>query len=633
MDRKETSQIVMNRHVHLFYWFGVASGLAGWITAHAGEPLSPAALVASPDGARVHVACATAAQVKTVDLASGKVTASIAVSAHPTGLALSAQGDRLFVTCAAPESEVCVIDLAGGKVTAKWPAGHSAMAPVLSPDGKALFVCNRFHDNVSVLDVATGKELRRISVTREPVAAAITPDGRHLLVANHLPQGRADQLPVSAVVSVIEVASGRVVKELRLVTGSGSLQDIRVSPDGKQAVVTHVLGRFGLPATQLDRGWMNTNAMTLIALDRLEIMNTILLDDVDRGAANPWGLAWSANGQHLVVALAGTHEMSVKDYPGVLQRLAQLPATAPATGPVDYSKSSRSQADVPNDLAFLVGLRRRVKLAAGDSGPRGLVVAGRFAVSGNYFSDTLTVLDLEQTQAAPRSIALGEKVEMSLARRGEMYFHDASICFQGWQSCASCHPGQGRVDALNWDLLNDGIGTPKNNKSLLLTFQTPPAMSTGIRDDAAAAVRAGIRHILFTEQPPEVAASMDAWLQTLQPVPSPLLVKGALSESAKRGESLFLSKELGCSNCHPGPLFTDLKHHNIGTATPLDREEHSFDTPTLVEAWRTAPYFHDGSAATMREVVTNRNPQDKHGRTSHLTPVQVDDLVAYLLSL
>ncbi len=599
----------------------------------AGEELSPTALVASPDGTKVYVACGTAGLVKVANLANGDVLASIRVSPHPTGLALSSDGHRLFVTCASPKSEICVVDLARAKVTAKFAAGHTAMSPILSPDGKTLFTCNRFNDAISLLEVATGKELRRIAVTREPVAAAITPDGRHLLVANHLPAGRADQPPLAAVVSVIDVAAGRVVKELRLPNGSGSLQDIRISPDGKYAVVTHILARFGLPTTQLDRGWMNTNAKTIIALDRLEVLNTVLLDDVDRGAANPWGVAWSADGRKLVVAHAGTHEVSVIDFPGLWDRLAKLPAAPPANAAGDYSQSSHSRADVPNDLAFLVGLRQRVKLPTAALGPRALVVVSNHAVTANYFSDSLTVLDLAQPQSPARSIALGPKSEMSLVRRGEFYFNDAGICFQGWQSCASCHPGDGRVDGLNWDLLNDGIGNPKNNKSLLLAHRTPPAMSTGIRDTAEIAVRAGIRHILFTMQPPGVADALDAWLKSLQPVPSPHLVNGKLSPAARRGEKLFRSREVGCAQCHPAPLFTDLSSYPVGTTGPLDRGQELFDTPTLVEGWRTAPYLHDGSATTFRDVLTTCNPKDEHGKSSHLTPTQVNDLVAYLLSL
>jgi YVTN family beta-propeller protein len=398
-------------------WLAPVLGITCGTSALAGEILSPTALVPSPDGTKVHVACGTAGIVKTVDLTSGGITASIRVSAHPTGLALSADGERLFVTCAAPQSEVCVINLARSKVTARFPAGHTAMSPVLSPDGSTLFVCNRFNNDVSVLDVASGKEHRRIPVTREPVAAAITPDGRHLLVANHLPAGRADQPPMGAVVSVVDVAAGRVVKELRLPNGSGSLQDIRVSPDGKYAVVTHILARFVLPTTQLDRGWMSTNAKTIIALDRLEILNTVLLDDVDRGAANPWGVAWSADSRKLVVAHAGTHEVSLIDFPGLLDRLAKLPPAPSPNAAADYAQSSHSQADVPNDLAFLVGLRQRIKLPTVDLGPRTLLVMGDRAITANYFSDSLTVIDLTRPQAAARSISLGPKSEMNLARR------------------------------------------------------------------------------------------------------------------------------------------------------------------------------------------------------------------------
>ncbi|MHC4147198.1 MAG: cell surface protein, partial [Planctomycetota bacterium] len=83
---------------------------------------------------------------------------------------------------------------------------------------------------------------------------------------------------------------------------------------------------------------------------------------------------------------------------------------------------------------------------------------------------------------------------MTAERRGEMLFNDALLCFQSWQSCASCHPSDARVDALNWDLLNDGLGNPKNTKSLLLSHETPPAMITGIRENAEIAVRAGFRH-------------------------------------------------------------------------------------------------------------------------------------------
>ena len=596
-------------------------------------PLSPVAVAATKDGRSLFVACATASRVLRVDLATGKVTSSYPMPAPPLGLALSQDDTRLFVTCAAPMSKVAVVDLAKGKITATLPAGHTAMAPVVSRDGKTLYVCNRFDDDVSFLDLATKQELSRVKVQREPVAAALTKDGKFLLVANLLHHGAADAESVAAVVSVIDTATAKVTKELRLPNGSGSLNDIAVSPDGKYAVVTHVLSRFHLPTTQLDRGWMNTNAKTIIDLDRMEVMNTVLLDSVDRGAANPWGAVWSADSKTLVVAHAGTHEISVIDFPALLAKLAKVPREAAPGQAPDYTSASRVQADVPNDLAFLVGVRKRIKLPEGELGPRAVVMVGSKAVVANYFSDTLAVLDTAAEYPKWDSIPLGPKPEMTAARKGEFYFHDAGICFQGWQSCATCHPGDGRVDALNWDLLNDGIGNPKNNKSLLLVHRTPPAMSLGVRETGEQAVRAGIRHILFTVQPPEVGDSLDAYLKALKPVPSPQLVDGKLSKSATRGKKLFNDRTVGCVACHPAGLLTDLQVYDVGSTGQFDRGVKEFDTPTLVEAWRTAPYLHDGSAATLRDVVTTHNRGDLHGKTSHLTPQQMDDLVEYLLSL
>ncbi len=233
----------------------------------------------------------------------------------------------------------------------------------------------------------------------------------------------------------------------------------------------------------------------------------------------------------------------------------------------------------------------------------------------------------------PESIPLGPRQTASLARQGEVYFHDTGICFQRWQSCASCHPGDARTDALNWDLLNDGIGNPKDSKSLLPAHQTPPSMSLGIRDTAESAVRSGIRYILFTQQSSEVALALDAYLKSLKPVPSPYLVIGKLSEAALRGRKLFNDPVVGCSSCHPSGLFTDRKSYNVGTVGRFDAGLEEFDTPTLIEVWRTAPYLHDGSAAGMPDVLTTRNAKNKRGKTSHLTPKQIEDLAEYILSL
>jgi hypothetical protein len=78
--------------------------------------------------------------------------------------------------------------------------------------------------------------------------------------------------------------------------------------------------------------------------------------------------------------------------------------------------------------------------------------------------------------------------------------------------------------------------------------------------------------------------------------------------------------------------------HDVGTLTPASGQRlgealDGLDTPGLAGLWASAPYLHDGSAATLLDVLTTRNTNDQHGTTSALTAEQRTDLVEYLLSL
>jgi cytochrome c peroxidase len=72
--------------------------------------------------------------------------------------------------------------------------------------------------------------------------------------------------------------------------------------------------------------------------------------------------------------------------------------------------------------------------------------------------------------------------------------------------------------------------------------------------------------------------------------------------------------------------------HNVGALSP-NEPDGRYDTPSLLESYRTAPYLHDGRALTLLEVFTTHNQEQKHGAAGSLNEQQLDDLVAYLLSL
>jgi len=382
------------------------------------------------------------------------------------------------------------------------------------------------------------------------------------------------------------------------------------SKNGDMLFMSHLLSRYFFPTTQLERGWMNTNAVSLINVPARKYHTTMLLDDVYLGAANPCGMTLSADGDKLFVTASGTHELMAISLPPVLEKIRQHPHPA----------------ELANNLSFLSDDKIRIPLLG--KGARYVVMQYNKLFVSDYFSGGLTVVDAH-SPANKRFIKLGDEPEPDNIRKGELFFADATFCFQKWQSCISCHPDV-RADGFNWDLINDGIGNPKNTKSLLYAHVTPPNMITGIRASAELAVRAGIRLIQFTERPEEDAACIDEYLKSLRPVPSPYLVNGKLSPKAKQGEALY--KQANCHACHSGAYLTDGKKYDVGTGI----EEYTdvpFDTPTLREVWRTAPYLYNGSAVTMKEILTKFNKDNKHGKTSNMSEKEIEALAEYVLSL
>jgi cytochrome c peroxidase len=156
----------------------------------------------------------------------------------------------------------------------------------------------------------------------------------------------------------------------------------------------------------------------------------------------------------------------------------------------------------------------------------------------------------------------------------------------------------------------------------------------------------------------QVAFALAAYVRTIQAGDAPYdrYVGGdrsALSAPARRGLTIFRSKA-GCTGCHVGPTFSDEEFHNTGVAwrtgrltdegrtavTRLPADRGAFKTPTLREVARTAPYMHDGSVATLAEVVDfydrggAPNPWlDRQLRPLKLTATEKQDLTAFLRSL
>jgi len=574
--------------------------------------LSPTAMVASPDKQSIYIAEQTAKQVVRLNCATNTVTQTMLLPNEPTGLAVSKDGTTLYVTCASehwPSGMVCVVNTASGKVQKRIPVGHMARSPVLSPDGQTLYVCNWFNNDISIVDAVAGVETARIPVTREPYAAAITPDGATLIVTNSLPDQKAtDTGSIACKVTLVNTATKTVKASIPLPVGSHSLFGLCVTPDGKFAFATHLIGRFTLVATTLEGGWIHSNNMAIVDIANAKLLNDVELDNANQGFANPWSIGITGDSKYVCVLHAGSNSLTIID-------LAQLLVKAQAG------------TNLSHDFSTIYGIKNSVYLTT--KGSRNLAMIDSKAYIAGYFSDSLEIVTIGGlTSLTYAGCAIGSPKPMNGPRQGEFNFTDATLCLEKWQSCFSCHPFT-RPDALNWTL-NSPNSFPKNVKNMLYSWWTPPVSWAGKRPAAGGpdgCIRSGIFSELFITPTEALAAPLDSLLMWLKPLPSPRLVKGRLSASAVRGKVIFA--KIGCGGCHPAPLYTNKKFEDAGVPDPYDANT-AWDVPSLIEAWRTSPYDHLGSFNNISDMILLRS----HSLgASSLSQQDMNDLIEFVSSL
>jgi YVTN family beta-propeller protein len=589
---------------------GIIAAFCGHKNVESSTYLSPGAIAVDRKQNIAYTALTTGKAIAASYITGNAAMGEIKLKRNPSELAISPDASTLYASCGEADGTIEVIDLKRRKVKASIRVGHTPQGLVLSDDGKTIYVANRFDNDVSVVDVSANRETARIPAVREPRAMALTPDGKTLAVANFIPDQASNGSVVAAQISLIDVARNSLRKNIPLDNGAQSVAGLACSADGRYLYAVHLLSQYNSPITQIERGWVNTAALSVIDLQNSSVYASVLLDDTDRGAANPAGIC--IDSRRLFIALSGTHELMTVDLDAMHKAMEK------------FFADGHDRNDLLVSMSFLTPFKKRTGLRG--RCPKAIVCLDGLPVVSGRFS---TFLEKVTAAGTTETIPLGNEPEADAARRGEFAFNDASICFQQWQSCASCHP-DGRIDGLNWDQMNDGFGNPKNTKSLLYSHVTPPSMITGIRESAELAVRKGIIHTLHNVVPEELAADIDEYLKSMRPAASPWLSEHRRRDPQRKGKEIF--ERAKCSVCHSGEHFTDMKRYNVGTGTG-DDTDLPFDTPSLRELWRTAPYLYDGRATTVKDVLTIFNAENKHGITGNLSGEELELLTLYLKTL
>ncbi|MBL8329748.1 MAG: DUF1929 domain-containing protein [Rubrivivax sp.] len=296
--------------------------------------------------------------------------------------------------------------------------------------------------------------------------------------------------------------------------------------------------------------------------------------------------------------------------------------------------------------------------------PQALVVSAdrRTLYVSNFMDRSVDVFDLsplidQGLASATRRATLASIGTEKLAAnvlKGKQLFYDAKdtrLARDSYMSCASCHADGGH-DGRTWDLTGMGEGL-RNTVSLRGRGQGHGRLhwsgnfdevqdfegqirglagGSGLMSDAQ--FLAGTRRETLGDAKAGVNADLDAlaaYVRSLdQFEPSPARqADGSLSAAGQRGRTLFAAQ---CASCHAGSAFTDSDKrvmHDIGTLKASSGQRlgrqliAGIDTPTLRDVSTTAPYLHDGSAATIEGAI------QAHTRPT-LTAAELADVSAYV---
>lgn len=356
----------------------------------------------------------------------------------------------------------------------------------------------------------------------------------------------------------------------------------------------------------------------------------VLLDEVDAFLADPCDVLITRDSRLAFITHSGADAVTVVD----LEKLRAV-----------ITEASREELHTYSNH---LGLTRRYVLKRIQVGanPQGLALSadGHFVYVAETLADRISVIGVQEMKVVDR-IDLGGPRWESVLRRGERLFTSAEATFQGQFSCRSCHP-RNHVDRLQYDLEPDGLGQNiVDNRTLLSIAGTSPFKWNG--GNTSLHMLCGIRFARFLTRSapfsPEDLSALVGFINSLgQPPNRYRTTAGSLTPAQQRGKAIFervttrddkpIPEGNRCITCHPPPLFTNRKKARVGSASPSDTLKE-FDVPQLQNLYQSAPYLHDGKAATLEEIWILFSPDDTHGVTSDLGKEGLNDLIEYLKTL
>jgi len=609
----------------------------------AARPTSSTSIVYDAARNRIYSANQDNGTVTSIDPDGLVKVAELPVYRKPESLALTPEG-KLWVVHQ-DDYAVAVIDPDRFEIERgfRLPYASQPVGVAMSPTGDAAYVSLMALGKLLRLDPSSGEVTGECDVGPRPRGIAVSHDGSEVYVTRFISADAGGEV-VKVDAAAMQVST-RIVLPLDTETMDGPqaarglpnyLFSVALSPDGRQAWVPGKKDNVLRGKLRDDQNLTHdTTVRPLVSIiDTLgaEELYDSRIDLDDRSL--PVHVEFSPLGNLAIVTLAGSNRVEVRDVTRPTQVFSAI---------TDAGTFPRASVLGPNERLFVQGALSRDVLVYDLS-----AMLDEFNTGSPSLLATIPAVANEKLSP---DVLLGKKV-----------FHDSRdlrMTSEGYLSCGVCH-FEGIDDGRVWDFTDRGEGLRntmavigrkgtahgrlnwsgnldevQDFEHLMRTlflgrgFMPDEVFNVGTRNQPLGDAKAGLS--------PELDA-LAAYVASLDHVnPSPYRnADGSLTPDGIAGKTLF--EKLGCDFCHGGSEMTDSMRgslHDVGTLTEASGMRageplFGIDTPTLLGVWETAPYLHDGSAPTLRDVLTTKNATDLHGYVSSLSAPEVDQLVAYL---
>lgn len=577
-------------------------------------------LAVRADGGLVALAHTDAGIISGIDTTTMRPIWETRVGSRPESCTFLGKAKDLAATVY-DEDLVIVLDGSTGAIKHRIAVADEPYGIVSNKDGTRVYVTHEYPGKVSEIDPAQGKILRVLDAGSRPRGIALHPDEKRLFVCEFL----------SATMHAIELGQGKLVDTWKGQPSDNLSRQLAIHPKRPKAYIPHIRSR----TTVIDGTGSIFPQLTVYDLTPptegkrrksfgMDTFNGVYV------VTNPWETAITSDGKKLFALYSGTDDMNICQV--VDDDYKELERSGRAI--VRVGKNPRAVRVSPDDASVFV-----------------------------FDSSDFAIRKLDCQTMALQGIAKLSKPHRSEEWiRGRVLWNsaDSPMSSRRWVACSSCHP-DGQPDGRVWSNPEGKRKTPHLGglahthplhwsadrdevQDFEYTIRSKLMMGPGLLRESIQSKK-NFKKTELEERTSGRSADLDALAIytnsfTFNSLSPHALGEGKLTESALRGKALFSDAKVGCSTCHSGPFYSDsslqsMKLHDVGTGASdaSERMGNSYDTPTLVGVYRTAPYLHDGTAPTLRDVLTTCNKSDKHGVTSHLGNSQIDDLVAFLQAL